>query len=141
MVKRARGTTTRPGQRRPIQRSAARPSGPSPRASATTGSGAEVVAQRPASLTPEEEARAAELEAAIVAEERQAEAAKQRARAARTAEPITTARPGSSLAVSAAQEYAYVARDVRRIAIVGGGMVVLLLGLFALVQVTGFKAF
>jgi hypothetical protein len=99
------------------------------------------VVVRPDELTEAEEARAAELEAAIVAEERQAEAAKQRARAARTAEPVTTARPGSSLAVSAAQEYAYVARDVRRIAIVGGGMVAILLGFFALVQVTGFKAF
>jgi hypothetical protein len=43
--------------------------------------------------------------------------------------------------VSAAQEYAYVARDVRRIALVGGGLVAFLIGLFVLVQVTGFKAF
>jgi len=134
MAKRVRGSTSRPGQRRPLQRTAARPAAKP--ATPVTG-----VVVRPDELTEAEEARAAELEAAIVAEERQAEAAKQRARAARTAEPITTARPGSSLAVSAAQEYAYVARDVRRIAIVGGGMVAILLGLFALVQVTGFKAF
>jgi hypothetical protein len=135
MAKRARGTTTRPGQRRPIKRSAARPSGPSPRASATAGSGAEAVAQRPASLTPEEEARAAELEAAIVAEERQAEEGR-RMRAQRSA-PQAPIRASSPLAVAAANEYAYVARDVRRVAIVGGSLVSLLIALWVVVQVTG----
>lgn len=119
MAKRARGSTTRPGQRPPLQRSAARP--------ATT---APAPVTRPVTLTPEEEARAAELEAAIVAEEREAEAAKTRARA-RAAEAATP-RATSTLAVAAANEYAYVARDVRRIALVGGSLVALLFGLWIL---------
>ena len=134
MAKRARGTTTRPGQRRPIQRPAARPNSPAVRPSATAA-GAEAVASRPASLTPEEEARAAELEAAIMAEERQAEAGR-RSRAQRNA-PEAVVRASSPLAVAAANEYAYVARDVRRIATVGGTLVGLLLALWVVVQVTG----
>ncbi len=133
MAKRVRGSTSRPGQRPPLQRSAARPT-PKPAAPATQ------VVVRPDELTEAEEARAAELEAAIVAQEREAEATKQRARAVRTVEPMA-ARPGSSLSVSAAEEYAYVARDVRRIAIVGGSLISLLLGLWVLVQVTGFSLF
>ncbi len=132
MAKRARGTTTRPGQRRPIQRSAARPSRPAAPPGPTTA--AEAVT-RPVSLTPEEEARAAELEAAIVAEERQAEEGR-RSRAQRNG-PQPTARASSPLAVAAANEYGYVARDVRRVAIVGGTLVGLLLALWVVVQVTG----
>jgi hypothetical protein len=134
MAKRARGTTTRPGQRRPIQRPAARPgSGARPAQAAATG---EVVTPpRSASLTPEEEARAAQLEAAIVAQERQAEEGR-RSRAQRAApEPI--ARSSSPLAVAAANEYAYVARDIRKVAIVGGSLVSLLLALWVVTQVTG----
>ena len=77
-------------------------------------------------LTDAEEARAAQLEAAIVAEERQAEAAKRRSRVTRSAE-VESVRPVSGLTVSAAEEYAYVARDVKRIAIVGGSLVIILL--------------
>lgn len=135
MAKRARGTTTRPGQRRPIQRPAARPASAAPRPSASPAPATDIVATRSASLTPEEEARAAELEAAIVAEERQAEQGR-RARTQRTvAEPV--ARAGSTLAVAAANEYAYVARDVRRVAVVGGSLFGLLLALWVVVQVTG----
>src|SRR4051794_33833283 len=73
MAKRARGsTTTRPGQRRPLQRTTARP--------AATVVPAAPIAPRPSTLTDAEEARAAELEAAIVAEERRAEETKRRAR-------------------------------------------------------------
>src|SRR5213083_1466081 len=62
MAKRARGTHTRPGQRARLQRR-----GPiTPRLSSP-------VATPSVSLTPEDEARAAELEAEIVAAERQAE--------------------------------------------------------------------
>jgi hypothetical protein len=135
MAKRARGTTTRPGQRRPMQRPAARPASAAPRPSPTAATGTDVAAIRPASLTPEEEARAAELEAAIVDEERRAEQGR-RARTQRTvAEPVV--RSGSSLAVAAANEYAYVARDVRRVAIVGGSLLGLLIALWVVVQVTG----
>src|SRR6478752_3302869 len=66
MAKRVRGSSTRPGQRAPLQR---RP----------TSSAATVApAPRPASLTDEEERRAAELEAQIVAEERSAEDTRKR---------------------------------------------------------------
>lgn len=132
MAKRARGTTTRPGQRRPIQRPAARP-GSAPARPSSAAPTATPVAPA-ASLTPEEEARAAQLEAAILAEERQAEQGR-RARATRsTVEPVVRA---STLAVSAANEYAYVARDVRRLARVGGSLVAVLLALWVVVQVTG----
>ena len=133
MAKRARGTTTRPGQRRPIQRPAARP-GAAARPSSAAAPATTPVAPASASLTPEEEARAAQLEAAIVAEERQAEQGR-RARTERTtAEPAVRVSP---LAVAAANEYAYVARDVRRVATVGGSLVAVLLALWVVVQVTG----
>ncbi len=128
MAKRARGSTSRPGQRPPLQRQAARP--------ATRPVAATVPAPRPDDLSEAEEARAAELEAAILAEERQAEVAQKRTRTARTAETAPT-RVNSGLAVAAADEYAYVARDVRRIAIVGGSMVVILLAIWAIAHLTG----
>jgi hypothetical protein len=90
---------------------------------------------RPTSLTPEEEARAGELEAAIVAQEREAEAGR-RDRARRSA-PDAIVRAGSPLATAAANEYAYVARDVRRVAIVGGSLVSLLLAAWIVTQVSG----
>lgn len=134
MAKRARGTTTRPGQRRPIQRPAARPSSTGARPTAAAP-GDELATPRSASLTPEEEARAAKLEAAIVAEERQAEV-NRRGRTQRAA-PEPVVRSSSPLAVAAANEYAYVARDVRRVAAVGGSLVGLLIALWVVTQVTG----
>lgn len=129
MAKRARGTTTRPGQRRPMQRQAARPS------PATTAPGG-AAASRPASLTAEEEARAAELEAAIVAEARQADESRRQARMLR--DPIEgTVGSSAALATAAANEYAYVARDVRRIALVGGTLISLLIAVWLIVQLTG----
>ena len=124
MAKRARGTTTRPGQRRPMQRTQARP-----------GAAAPGIAPRPPTLTAEEEARAAQLEAAIVAEEQAA----QNARRARPRRPETDVapRPGSSLAVAAGNEYAYVARDIRRIVTVGGTLVTILAALWVIVRITG----
>jgi hypothetical protein len=137
MAKRSRGHTSRPGQRPPLQRQATRPT--TPPATVTAPAPAPV---RPDGLTDEEEARAAQLEAAIVAEERQAETASRKARTPRTVEP--TVRPtvrSSVLEVSAAEEYAYVARDVRRIALVGGSLVAILFGLWAIVTVTGIGPF
>ena len=131
MAKRVRGSTSRPGQRPPLQRTATRP------AAKPAAATAEVVTRPPDELTDAEEARAAELEAAIVAEEREAEAAKRRTRAARTSDPVATVRPSSSLSISAAEEYAYVARDVRRIAIVGGGIIAILVGLWILSHILG----
>jgi hypothetical protein len=124
MAKRSRGSTSRPGQRPPLVRQAPRPATPPP----TT-----TVVAKPAGLTDAEEARAAQLEAAIVAEERANEAASKKARTPRP-EPVGRA---SSLEVSAAEEYAYVARDVRRIAIVGGSLIGFLLILWVIAQVTG----
>jgi hypothetical protein len=129
MAKRARGSTSRPGQRPPLQRQAVRP------VSRPTTTTAPLV--RPDSLTDAEEARAAQLEAAIVAEERQAEEAKRRARPARTTDAVPM-RSTSSLAVSGADDYAYVARDVRRIVFVGGSLVVLLLAIWAFAHFSGF---
>lgn len=123
MAKRSRGSVSRPGQRAPLQRQASRPATPP----------AAAVVARPAGLTDAEEARAAELEAAILAEERAADAASKKARTPR-AEPVVRS---SSIEVSAAEEYAYVARDVRRIGIVGGSLVGFLLILWVVVQVTG----
>ena len=127
MAKRARGTTTRPGQRAPLQRgSAARQPLANP-----------VAAPRPTTLTDEEEARAAELEARILAAERAAEAATVRRVGRRpSADADASVRTGS-IAVRAGQEYAYVVRDMRRIAVIGGSMLAILLGIWIVVQVTG----
>ena len=123
MAKRSRGTTTRPGQRRPMQRPAARPAAPAPR-----------IAPRPTILTDDEEARAATIESAIVAEEQSAELARRsRSQRGTAAAP---SRSFSSLAVAAGNEYAYVARDVRRIVTVGGTQVGFLAELWIVVQVT-----
>ena len=133
MAKRTRGSS-RPGQRRPTQRSPrpARPSTPAPAA---------VPAPRPASLTPEEEARAAEIEAQLVAEERQAEQAQKRARdRQRGGEREPTVRSSVPLSVREAEEYAYVARDVRRIAIIGFGLLAIMIGLWIALQVSGIGA-
>ena len=127
MAKRARGSSTRPGQRARTQRSGPRPSAIAP-----------APAPRPATLTPQEEARAAELEAQIVAEERAAEATLRRTRdrSRREPEAVAPTRPGS-LAVRASEEYAYVVRDVRRIAVVGGSLLGVLLLLFVAIEVFG----
>jgi hypothetical protein len=128
MAKRARGTTSRPGQRPPLQRQAGRPVN-------RPGSAAAPV-PRPDALTDAEEARAAQLEAAIVAEERQAEATRRRSRTPRTVEPVAP-RSISSLSIAASEEYAYVARDVRRIAIVGGSLAGLLVAIWLIAHVSG----
>jgi hypothetical protein len=133
MAKRARGSSSRPGQRAPLQRgtTTARPS-----ASPATP------APKPATLTAEEEARAAALEAQIVADEKAAEDAGRRARerGRKAADGEIVARPGS-IAVRASQEYAYVARDVRRIVTIGGSLVVLLVALWVVITVTGIGPF
>jgi hypothetical protein len=85
-------------------------------------------------VTAEELARAAELEAAILEEERVAERA--RRGPDRTRRPIEgTIYSSVPLATRAAEEYGYVRRDVRRIALVGGTMLALLIGLDVLVNV------
>ena len=124
MAKRARGST-RPGQRRPIER---RPATSSP---AVAGSASAAAAPRPGGLTEEEARRAAELETALLAEERAADAARARTKE-RSVREVT---PGGSLALRAEEEYAYVARDVRRIAKVGSLLFAVLIGLWVLIDV------
>ena len=119
MAKRSR-IGGRPGQRRPIQRPANRPAVAAP--------------TRPRDgVTPEEEARAAELEAVIVAEEKAADDARRGVNAERRGRAATEGAiySSSSLATRASEEYAYVRRDVRRIALVGGS----LLGVLAILDI------
>jgi hypothetical protein len=128
MVKRTRGSSSRPGQRSPLQRSA-RPTPPQP---AST--------PRSVFLTADEEARAAELEAKLLEEERALETAQKRTRERdrRATEREVPARVAAApLAVRAADEYAYVARDVRRLAVVSGGLLAILFGLWIAFQATG----
>ena len=121
MAKRSR-LAARPGQRRPLQRTAPRPAEP----------------DRPlGSVTREEELRAAELEAAILAEEKAAEAARKgRDLSRRPSSDIVGGVSYSSvpLSIRAADEYAYVKRDIRRIAIVGGFLIAILAVLEVLVN-------
>jgi hypothetical protein len=123
MAKRVRGSV-RPGQRRPIDRRL-------PTASAS-GSAASTE-PRPAGLTATEEARAAELERELLAQERQAEATRVKARERSTREAY--AGPGGTLAVRAEPAYAYVARDVRRIGEMAVLMLVILFGLWFLIDI------
>lgn len=121
MAKRSR-LTARPGQRRPLQRSSR------PDADATRG---------PGKVTALEEARAAELEAAILAQEQVADEARRGRDRARRPVDEPTLRMGSQavpLSVRAADEYAYVKRDIRRIAIVGGFLIAILAVLEVLVN-------
>lgn len=118
MAKRSR-LTARPGQRRPLQRTGR------PDADAT---------RSPGKVTALEEARAAELESAILAEEKAAETVRRnRERGRRSAADggISVSYTSVPLGVRAAEEYGYVKRDIRRISIVGG----FLLGILAVLQV------
>lgn len=130
MAKRARGTT-RPGQRAPLRRSTAAqpPLAVPPPASPAAPT-------RPPTLTREEELRAAEIEARLVAAERSAEEARRQVRGRRVTERETPVRTGS-IAMRASEEYAYVMRDVRRIALIGSSLIALLIGLWAVFQATG----
>ncbi len=129
MAKRQRGTG-RPGQRRPVQRTGVRRPAPS-----------EVVVRPTSSLTADEEARAAEIEAQLLAEERAAEQAQARSRnRGRNAEiraesPYRTGRDLPPLSVRAADEYAYVRRDILRITRIGGALLGVLLVLHILINV------
>ena len=132
MAKRARGSSTRPGQRAPIQRTPARPPA-STTAPATKGvdpiddddplAHTAIGAYEGNSLTEADLARAAALEAQIVAEEKASEVARQ-PKSRTAAFPRAT----STLAEAAAHEYDYVARDVRRITLIGGSLIALLIG-------------
>ena len=125
MAKRTRGSR-RPGQRPRTQR----PVRPAP-------AGAAAPTRPSTSLTAAEEARAAEIEATIVAEERAAERAQRRGRdRGRGAEAVGgRVRDSSPLSVRASEEYAYVRRDVLRIVRIGGALLLILAVLFVLIDV------
>ena len=130
MAKRVRGSSSRPGQRTRLQRRA-------PTARSTTEPVSTPSAPS-ASLTAAEEARAAELEAQIVAAERAAETNATRARERSRRPPETEVRVRSgSIAERASHEYAYVLRDVRRIVMIGGSLIALLLALWIILEATG----
>jgi hypothetical protein len=131
MAKRQRGGA-RPGQRAPLQRG----SQPAPTPTANPA-----VAARPGGLSTGELDRAAELEAQIVAEERAAVSSltrgRDRRRAGADAMPGSRSRSAGSLAVAAEDEYRYVVRDLRRIAVVFAGIFGLLLTSWLLIVVVG----
>lgn len=87
-------------------------------------------------LTDVELRRTEELQAAIAAQEREAiaESIRRKSRAAASAYGDDVNAP---LKVRAAHEYAYVARDVRRIVLTGGLMLVILAVLAVLINVLG----
>lgn len=96
------------------------------------------------SLTDAEERRAAEIEAQLRADERAALAAelRRKARAQEAAEGgHAVGDINAPLKVRMAHEYAYVSRDVKRIALTAGLMVAILAVLDILVNVTGVITF
>lgn len=125
MSKKTRGAT-RPGQRRPVQKAATRPA-PSP------------AVRRADGLSAEEEARAAELEAQVVAQERAAAQSRARTRErVRIDDEDRSARRASGqslLEVKAQAEYAYVVRDVRRIVITASGLGAIMAVLYVILEV------
>jgi hypothetical protein len=99
-------------------------------------------APKPTGLTSAELERAAALEAELVAREKAAIADNARRRARSRGVEVSVAGDASvPLSVRAAHEYAYVARDVRRIAITAAVMFGLLVALWLLVNVGGVAIF
>jgi len=123
MAKRARGSV-RPGQRRPIERRST---------TAPSAAGSSTTAPRPSGLTEAEAARAAEIETALLAQEREAEASRARTKERNTREVVYGT---GTIAVRAEEEYAYVARDLKRIGRTAVMMLVMLFGLWILIDVT-----
>jgi hypothetical protein len=114
MAKRARGATRRPGQRRAIQRSGARPPGAAPAAVPTGLDGTPAPAVEPA--------------AAVPAEPNRSTSPTLRTRSRQTS---------SAFAAESAQEYGYVVSDVRRIVIVAGGIIGVMVVLFLVIDLLG----
>lgn len=92
-----------------------------------------------AGLTDAELERAAELEAEATARERAAiaETIRRRSRSHPAESTLLAGDVNAPLSVRAAHEYAYVARDVRRILLTGGLMVAILAVLAILINVMG----
>jgi hypothetical protein len=127
MAKRARGSV-RPGQRRPTTR---RPA--SSAAAPAAGTTAAPATAKPSGLSDAELERAAELEAQLLAEEKAAEQSRKRSRDRGTTRDVVGT---GTIAMQAEQEYAYVGRDLRRIAKVAVLEFVILIVLFILIDVT-----
>jgi hypothetical protein len=135
MAKRVRGSS-RPGQRRPVsRRPGSAPARPSSSASSAASSFPErpSVAPRPGGLTDAEVQRAAEIEAAMLAEERAAEVARRRSQERATAARETA----GARSIRPEEEYAYVARDVRDIVRIAALLLVILFGLWIAIDVAG----
>ncbi len=136
MAKRVRGTS-RPGQRRPIDRRPAS-AGPRPAPSSTPSTSSTPapperlsVAPRPGGLTDAEVERAAQIEAALLAEERAAEATRRRSQ-----QRISAVRENAGTrSLKPEQEYAYVARDVRDIVRIATLLLVVLFTLWIAIDV------
>jgi hypothetical protein len=139
-------TTARPSAKRaarpesteaPVERSrtTTRPSG----LDAAIRSAGDAPARSSAGLTEAEERRAAELEAEATAKERAAiaESLRRRARASQDDDAVPRSELNAPLSVRAAHEYAYVARDVKRIALTASLMIAILAVLHLLVNVMG----
>ncbi len=90
---------------------------------------------RPAGLTDAELARAAELEAQLVAEEQAAQNARRRSQERSTAAREISATPVTAL--DDAREYAYVARDLKDIARIAILLLIVLFVLYIAIDVTG----
>jgi len=98
------------------------------------------VSARGRGLSQAEIDRAAQLEAQLTGQERAIQAAT-RARAAAVPGTHAPVDVNAPLSVRASKEYAYVARDVRRIALTGGLMVAILAVIAFLVDVLGVLKF
>ncbi len=126
MAKRARGSV-RPGQRRPIDRRTAPAATP-----AAAGGTVAPATPRSTGLTDAEAARAAELEAQLVADERAAEKARIRSQPRAGTQGRA---PSGSLELRAEVEYAYVARDVKDIVRIAALLFAVLFGLWYVIDV------
>lgn len=133
MAKRSRGSA-RPGQRAPSRRTASQPRAarPAPPPPGPT-------ARPTGELTEAEEARAAELEAQILEEERAAEAARSRSRSRNRGPDLVPAgaRGESLITATAGREYQYVFKDLRRITVQVSALTGVLLVLWVLIEVIG----
>ena len=112
-------------------RPAAKPGARRPGAGPTPGAGAASGLSRSGGLTQAELDRAAELEAELVAREQAAIAENARRRARGRGFDVGVAGDaGAALSVRAGHEYAYVARDIRRIVRTAALMLAILAGLW-----------
>lgn len=137
MAKRVRGSS-RPGQRRPTVRRtttpAARPATPAASPSVSTPSTTSTTpAARASGLTDAELARAAELEAQMLAEEKAAETARRRSQD----RAVTTREGAGARAIRPEDEYAYVARDLRDIVRIATLLLAILFALWIVIDVMG----